>query len=159
MLDIGELSAQAGIPPSTLRYYEDVGLIRSVARHGLRRQYDPDVLLRLSLIQLGKSAGFTLSEIAAMVGQDGQLDLPRADLHAKADAIERQIGNLQVLRDMLRHVADCPAPSHLECPSFRKLIKVAGRVRPSDGQPPATENDAPFGPRRRARPGQGRKRR
>jgi DNA-binding transcriptional MerR regulator len=125
MMDIGEVAERTGVPPSTLRYYEEIGLIRSFGRHGLRRQFDPDVLLRLSLIALGKTAGFTLVEIAAMFRRDGQLDLPRAELRAKADELQRQMVDLRVLRDALRHVADCPAPSHLECPSFRKLLKAA----------------------------------
>jgi DNA-binding transcriptional MerR regulator len=128
MLDIGEVAERTGVPPSTLRYYEEIGLIRSFGRHGLRRQFDPDVLLRLSLIALGKTAGFSLVEIAAMFRRDGQFDLPRAELRAKADELQRQMVDLRVLRDALRHVADCPAPSHLECPSFRKLMKAASRT-------------------------------
>jgi hypothetical protein len=50
-------------------------------------------------------------------------------LHAKADDLQRQMLDLRVLRDALRHVAECPAPSHLECPTFRKLLKAATRRR------------------------------
>lgn len=126
-LDIGEVAERSGVPPSTLRYYEEIGLIQSLGRHGLRRQFDADVILRLSLIGLGKAAGFSLLEIAAMLGRDGRPDIPRPQLHARADELERQIVDLRMLRDVIRHVADCPAPSHLECPSFRKLLKSATR--------------------------------
>jgi len=112
------------VPPSTLRYYEKIGLIRSRGRRGLRRQFDSDVLLKLSLISLGRAAGFSLVEIAAMFAENGRLVIPRAELRAKADDLGLQIANLRVLRDALRHVADCPAPSHLECPTFRKLVKA-----------------------------------
>jgi DNA-binding transcriptional MerR regulator len=131
MMDIGEVAERSGVPPSTLRYYEEVGLIRSIGRHGLRRQFDADVLLRLSLIELGKTAGFSLTEVAGMFGKDGQPDIPRDQLHAKADDLQRQMVDLRVLRDALRHVAECPAPSHLECPTFRKLLKAATRRRVS----------------------------
>lgn len=127
MLDIGEVAERADVSPSTLRYYEEIGLIASVARRGLRRQFDPDVLLTLSLIALGRTAGFSLTEISAIVGKDGQLELPRDELRAKADDLQRQMARLRVLRDTLRHVADCKAPNHLQCPSFRKLIEVASR--------------------------------
>jgi DNA-binding transcriptional MerR regulator len=129
MMDIGEVAERTGVPPSTLRYYEEVGLIRSVSRHGLRRQFDADVLLKLSLIELGKTAGFSLTEIAGMFGKGGRPDIPRDQLHAKADELQRQMVDLRVLRDALRHVAECPAPSHLECPTFRKLLKAATRRR------------------------------
>lgn len=126
-LDIGEVSAKSGIRPSALRFYEQAGLISSVSRHGLRRQFPPEVLLQLKLIAMGKSAGFSLEEIAGMFGRNGMPDLPRAMLHQKADKIDRQIHELTALRDTLRHVADCPAPSHMECPTFRRLVEVAGK--------------------------------
>lgn len=126
-LDIGDVSAKSGIKPSALRYYEDVGLISSISRHGLRRQFPHEVLLQLKLISMGKSAGFSLKEIAGMFGGNGVPDLPRVVLHQKADEIDRQIHKLVALRDTLRHVADCPAPSHMECPTFRRLVEVAGK--------------------------------
>ena len=126
-LDIGEVAAATGILPSTLRYYEEVGLISSIGRQGLRRQFGPYVLLRLKLIALGKSAGFALDEIAGMFGKDGSLNLSRAAVRERADDIDRQIRELTALRDTMRHVAECRAPSHLECPKFRRLLNVAMR--------------------------------
>ncbi|MCJ8143390.1 helix-turn-helix domain-containing protein [Ancylobacter sp. A5.8] len=126
-LDIGEVAEKSGNKPSALRYYEEAGLISSVSRHGLRRQFAPEVLLQLKLIAMGKSAGFSLDEIAGMFGRNGMPDLPRAALHAKAEEIDRRIRELTALRDTLRHVADCPAPSHMECPTFRRLVDMAGK--------------------------------
>ena len=131
VLDIGTVAQQSGLSPSTLRYYEEIGLIASIGRHGLRRQFEAHVLLRLSLVALGKTAGFSLSEIAGMFGKNGQPDLPRARLHAKADDLERQIRTLTILKNALRHVADCPAPSHLECPSFQRLLVTAAHRQKS----------------------------
>lgn len=131
-LEIGEVAAKTGIRPSALRYYEDVGLISPVSRHGLRRQFPPEVLLQLRLITMGKSAGFSLEEIAGMFGRNGLPDLPRAVLHQRADDIDRQIHQLTALRDTLRHVADCPASTHMECPTFRRLVELAGK-RPATG--------------------------
>jgi len=126
-LDIGEVATRSGIKPSALRYYEETGLISSISRHGLRRQFPPEVLLQLKLIAMGKSAGFSLDEIAGMFGRNGMPDLPRDVIHAKADEIDRQIHELTALRDTLRHVADCPAPSHMECATFRRLVDLAGK--------------------------------
>lgn len=128
-LDIGEIAEKSGITPSALRYYEEIGLIASVSRHGLRRQFAEDVLLQLRLITLGKSAGFSLQEIAGMFNKNGMPDLPRTVLHKKADEIDQQIHELKILRDTLRHVADCSAPSHMECPTFRKLVETTHRKR------------------------------
>lgn len=132
-LDIAEISRRSGVAASALRYYEELGLITSVGRHGLRRQFGPETLLQLSLITLGKAAGFSLEEISGMFGPDGQPDLPRDQLQARADALEVQIRELSTLRDAIRHVADCPAPSHLECPKFQQLLRIGSRVRGSKG--------------------------
>ncbi|NUS77969.1 MAG: helix-turn-helix domain-containing protein [Streptomyces sp.] len=138
VLDIGEVARRAGVPASTLRYYEEKGLIASCGRRGLRRQYDPDVIERLALIALGRTAGFSLDEIARTFAADGQPDIDRGMLAAKADELEARISELTVLRDSLRHAAACPAPSHLECPTFRGLLAAAatGGVTPPSRRTP-----------------------
>ena len=141
-LDIGEVALRSGVKPSALRYYEAEGLISSVKRHGLRRQFPPEVLLQLKLIALCKQAGFPLDQIARMFDRQGLPDLPRATLHERADEIDRQIQELTALREMLRHIADCPAPSHMECPTFRRLVEDAGRHREAPTNPPAQNRSA-----------------
>ena len=126
-IDIGTLAARTGLTASALRYYEEIGLITSESRHGLRRQFGPEALQRLSLVALGKEAGFTLPEISALLGKDGIPALNRDDLRARADALDAQVRALTALADTLRHVADCRAPSHLECPQFRRLLRIATR--------------------------------
>ena len=126
LLDIAEVAAKSGVQPSALRFYEEAGLIAPVARHGLRRQYDREVLLQLKLIAMGKSAGFSLEDIAGMFGRGG-LQLPRPAMHRRADEIDSQVRELTTLSILLRHVAECRAPSHLECPTFRRLMDLAGK--------------------------------
>ncbi|GCB51936.1 helix-turn-helix domain-containing protein [Streptomyces sp. NL15-2K] len=130
-LDIAEVAHRAGIPASTLRFYEEKGLIASIGRRGLRRQYDPGVLERLALIALGRTAGFSLDEIARMFAPDGRPRIDRRLLAAKAEELEGRIRELSVLRDSLRHAAACPAPTHMECSTFRRLLEAAasGAVR------------------------------
>ncbi len=138
-MDIGEVARRAGVPASTLRYYEERGLIVSNGRHGLRRMFHASVLQRLALIALGRSAGFTLDEIARMFAADGRPEIDRGLLAAKATELDGTIRKLLALRDGLRHAARCPAPSHLECPTFRKLMAgaLAGTgERPKPKQPP-----------------------
>ncbi len=125
-LDIGEVAKRSGLPPSTLRFYEEMGLIISVGRRGLRRLYNVGVLERLALIGLGRAAGFSLQEMARMFAADGRLRIDRKLLSAKADELDGTVRKLSAMRDGLRHAAACPAPSHLECPTFRRLVRVAG---------------------------------
>ena len=124
-MDITEVARQSGVPASTLRFYEEKGLISSVGRRGLRRTFDPRVLERLALIALGSAAGFTLDEIARMFLPDGRPQIDRQLLAAKAQQLDRTIRKLSAMRDGLRHAAACPARSHMECPTFRRLLGAA----------------------------------
>ena len=124
-LDISEVARRSGLPASTLRFYEEKKLIASVGRRGLRRLFDAGVLERLALIALGRAAGFSLDEIAGMFGPDGRPRIDRQRLAAKANELDARIRELRVLRDSLRHGAACPAPSYLECPTFRRLLQAA----------------------------------
>ena len=90
-MDIGELARQSGAAPSALRFYEEKGLIRSSGRHGLRRQYEPEVLDQVALITLGRSAGLTLDEIGQMLTVGGRAKVDRQLLTDRADAIDDQI--------------------------------------------------------------------
>jgi DNA-binding transcriptional MerR regulator len=139
-LDIAEVAHRAGVPASTLRFYEEKGLIAPIGRRGLRRQYDSGVLERLALIALGRTAGFSLDEIARMFAPDGRPRIDRRVLSAKAEELDRRIRELGALRDSLRHAAACPAPSHLECPTFRGLIDAAasGGVAVPERRPPGS---------------------
>jgi DNA-binding transcriptional MerR regulator len=124
-LDIAEVAERSGMPASTLRYYEERGLIAPIGRRGLRRLFDPDVLERLALIALGRVAGFSLDDISLMLAPDGRPRIDRTMLAAKADELDRTIRGLSAVRDGLRHAAKCPAPSHMECPIFRRYLAAA----------------------------------
>jgi len=126
VLDIGDVVRQSGLPASTLRFYEEKGLIESVGRNGLRRVYDAGVLELLALITLGRNAGFSLSEIASLFTAGG-LDIDRERLLDKADQLDRKIKQFTAMRDGLRHAAKCPAPSHLECPTFTRMLNAANK--------------------------------
>lgn len=127
ILDIGEVINRSGLPASTLRYYEQEGLIRSVGRNGLRRLFNVRVLEQLSLIALGQLAGLSLQEIGAMFNADGEPHIDRRQLLDKADELDHSITQLTAMRDGLRHAANCSAPSHLECPKFVKMVRMASR--------------------------------
>jgi DNA-binding transcriptional MerR regulator len=124
-LDISEVSLRSGIAASALRFYEEKGLIRSAGRRGLRRQFDAGVLERLTLIALGRAAGFSLEEIALMFAADGRPRIDRRTLATKAEELDRRIHKLGAIRDGLRHAAACPARNHMECPTFRRLLRAA----------------------------------
>ena len=125
IIDIGEVCSRAGLPASTLHFYERQGLIRSVGRSGLRRQYEPDTLERLAFITMARRAGFGLKEIASLLCANGESDresLVRAGQAAVAN-------RLQALRSMersLAHALDCTGGGFLGCTHLRGEIGESG---------------------------------
>jgi DNA-binding transcriptional MerR regulator len=87
--------------------------------------FDGGVLERLALIALGRAAGFSLEEVARMVAPDGKPRIDRLMLTAKAEELDRTIRRLSAMRDGLRHAAMCRAPSHMECPTFQRILRAA----------------------------------
>ena len=126
-LDIAEVAQQSGLPASALRFYEEKGLIKSIGRRGLRRVFPAGVVERLALVALGRAAGFSLEETALMFAPDGKVRIDRRMLSAKADELDSTIRKLRAMSEGLRHAAVCPAPSHMECPTFRRYLKAAAR--------------------------------
>lgn len=128
-MDIGEVSKKSGVSTSALRYYEELGLISSTSRVGLRRQYHPNILERLALISLAKLADFSLEELQTLFSNQKKIEINKAQLKKKALEIDLKIKKLQAARDGLVHASLCKANSHLECPSFQRLMSIATKKR------------------------------
>ena len=113
-MEISQVAKKSGVSASTLRFYEEKGLITSIGRQGIRRVFSPNVLERLELIALGRAAGFSLEEIAGILGNEAKPEINRELLLRKANELDRTIKKLTAMRDGLKHAAACTAPSHLE---------------------------------------------
>lgn len=126
-MDISEVVRRSGLPASTLRFYEEKGLIASLGQQGERRRFAPHVIEQLAVISLGQSAGFSLDEIRQMFTANGQLNIDRQLLLSKADELDATIRMLKAMSNGLRHAAVCPAPDHAQCPTFQRLLKAAAQ--------------------------------
>jgi DNA-binding transcriptional MerR regulator len=124
-VDISEVARRSGVAASAIRFYEEKGLLHSVGRHGLRRVFGQDILQRLALIALGRAAGFSLEELRRMFSPERKLRIDRQVISAKADELDAKVRTLSAMSEALRHVAACRAPSHLECPTFQRLLRAA----------------------------------
>ena len=124
-MDIAEVAKRSGLRASTLRYYEEKGLVKSVGQPGERRRFAPGVLDQLALIALGQSAGFALDDIRSMFLPGGESNIDRQRLSDKADELDAMVKRLKAMSKGLRHAAACPAESHAQCPSFQRLLKAA----------------------------------
>lgn len=111
-LTIGEVARRTGVAPTTLRYYEKVGLVPAPQRSGGQRRYDESVLARLEVIRLCKAAGFSLDEIAVLLGDDTPgRPVARALAEAKLGELDAHIAALQHARAIVEWGMQCTCPS------------------------------------------------
>ncbi|GGJ82048.1 redox-sensitive transcriptional activator SoxR [Pilimelia anulata] len=119
-LTIGELSGRSGVAASALRYYERLGLIRSVRTAGNQRRYDQSELRRVSFVRIAAAAGVSLDEIGAALAElpDGRTPT-RADWAALSrrwrDRLTQRIALLERLRDDLSDCIGCGCLSLRAC--------------------------------------------
>ncbi len=118
-LRIGEVARRAGIATSAIRYYEREGLIPQADRQGNARVYGPDILDRLALIELAKSAGFTVAETRQLVRGVSRRTPPgprwRALAENKLGEVEERIAEAERMRAVLLAVMRCECPTFEDC--------------------------------------------
>jgi len=122
-LTIGEVAKAAEVGVETIRYYEREGLIAEPQRRPSGyREYSPDAIRRLRFIRRAKELGFTLKEIGELLALRVDPRTTCGDVREMARAkiadVERRIGELQRIEDVLRRLAracrgqgptsDCP---------------------------------------------------
>jgi MerR family redox-sensitive transcriptional activator SoxR len=108
---IGEIARRMGVEPSTIRYYEEIGLMPHPARINGRRRYLDDTVKRLALIRAAKEVGFSIAEIQTlMAAWQSQGRIPREWPHF----IERKIAEMDAtivrarkMRQVLASVLEC----------------------------------------------------
>jgi len=133
--------------PSTLRHYEHEGLIESLDRKGLRRQYPVDVLQTLAVVAICQEAGFSLAEIGALLSTRGGRGW-KALAEAKRDELRTRAWHLAAVADQLDHALACPSPNVFDCEHFQAVLAAA---LPVGGRDRARSVESPT-PRR---PGSG----
>jgi MerR family redox-sensitive transcriptional activator SoxR len=121
-MTIGAVAAQAGRRPSSIRYYEQIGLLPPAARVSGRRVYGPDVVRTLAVIETGQRAGLTLDEIRDLLSAtpDDQAAIERLRELAirKLPQVKELIERTEIVRDWLEAAARCECPTLDECPLF-----------------------------------------
>ena len=104
---IGAIAKQSDIPIRTIRYYDDLGLLKTNGRtEGGYRLFDSDVFVRLKFIKRAQNLGLSLSEIKEFLEVHDRGNLPcdqiKVKLEEKLIAIEQHIQQLQILKQELK---------------------------------------------------------
>ncbi|MEM5492478.1 Cu(I)-responsive transcriptional regulator [Hoeflea sp. AS16] len=130
-MNIGEAADATSLPAKTIRYYEDIGLIKPIRAANGYRDYDANDVHRLAFIQRSRSLGFTIDECRSLLSL--YEDKARASSDVKALALEkiieidRKLKELKSLRSTLKTLADhCHGDDRPDCPI---IDEIAGRNR------------------------------
>ena len=107
---------------SSIRYYEQIGLLPRPDRVSGRRVYGPDTVRTLAVIETGQRAGLTLDEIrdllSASDGDQAAIERLREVALRKLPEVRELIERTEIVRDWLEAAARCECPTLDECPLF-----------------------------------------
>jgi MerR family transcriptional regulator, redox-sensitive transcriptional activator SoxR len=117
-MTIGELAERGGVRTSTLRYYEDEGLLRPATRVSRQRRYDESSVEALTVIRFCRTLGFSLDEIRTL------LAVPRSTrkrtqwrelVEAKLGELDQGIARAKAMQKILRMSRDCDCVELEQC--------------------------------------------
>ncbi|WP_171176008.1 Cu(I)-responsive transcriptional regulator [Ruegeria sp. HKCCA4633] len=125
-MNIGDVSARTGLPAKTIRYYEEIDLIKPLRDdNGYRRFRDQDVH-KLNFLGRARALGFTIEDCRTLLAL--YEDETRASADVKRVArdhlaqIKAKIGDLNAMRDTLSHLIDaCAGDDRPDCPILKDL--------------------------------------
>lgn len=127
VMSIGEAASQSGVPPKTIRYYEEIGLIAPAERLENRyRAYDNNDVQTLRFIQRARNLGFSLKEVASLLSlyrdrRRASRDVKRLALAHVAE-LDRKIAEMKAIRDTVANLAErCHGDQRPECPILDEL--------------------------------------
>jgi MerR family transcriptional regulator, copper efflux regulator len=116
LLQIGQVAANSGVPIKTIRYYEELGLLKPLGRTESKfRLFQPDAIARLRFIKRLQKLGLSLQEIAEILQVYDRGLLPCDEIKQKLEQqmldIDRRIQELQTLRSEIGNLLGDWAPA------------------------------------------------
>ena len=129
-MNIGEAADMTGLPSKTIRYYEDIGLIKPDRAANGYRDYDDKDVHRLAFIQRSRSLGFSIDECRSLLSLYEDKERASSDVKAlatdKIREIDRKLRELKSLRDTLKTLADhCHGDDRPDCPIINEIARGA----------------------------------
>jgi len=128
-MNIGAAAEITGVPAKTIRYYEEIGLIRPATRaeNGYRHYADQDIQI-LRFIQRARRLGFSVCDVEGLLTLWQDKDRASGDVKALAlrhiEEVERRIAELESIRDTLMNLTHkCHGDERPDCPILEGLAE------------------------------------
>jgi MerR family transcriptional regulator, copper efflux regulator len=125
-MNIGDAAERSGLPAKTIRYYEDIRLLKPARGGNGYRDYSDEDVHRLRFLQRARSLGFSVEECRQLLSLYGDRDRSSADVRAIAESkvteIDRKIAELVGMRKTLEHLVHaCHGDERPDCPIIDEL--------------------------------------
>ncbi|WP_297772547.1 Cu(I)-responsive transcriptional regulator [uncultured Roseovarius sp.] len=125
-MNIGQVARLSGLPAKTIRYYEDIGLIRPQRSENGYRSFRETDLHKLGFLGRARSLGFSIEDCRSLLELYGDEDRASADVKSIAQGhlhkIDAKIAELTAMRATLAHLIHCCAGDHRpDCPILADL--------------------------------------
>jgi MerR family transcriptional regulator, copper efflux regulator len=127
-MNIGEAAAQSGLPPKTIRYYEDIGLLRPGRRDNGFRDYGEREIHALRFVFRARGLGFSVEECRHLLALYHDRDRASSEVRAAAAthiaAIRAKIEELRSMEKTLSHLIEkCAGDARPDCPILDELAR------------------------------------
>jgi MerR family transcriptional regulator, redox-sensitive transcriptional activator SoxR len=130
-LPIGEVARLSGKAPSSIRYYEEIGLLEAPERISGRRRYPRSVVRTLAVIETAQKAGLSLDEIRLLLeaspSDHAATERLRQVAEQKLPVLREVIERAEIVRRWLEDAARCHCPTLDDCPLFDDLLRLPER--------------------------------
>ncbi|WP_299845391.1 Cu(I)-responsive transcriptional regulator [uncultured Jannaschia sp.] len=128
-MNIGDVSERSGLPAKTIRYYEDIGLVRPSRSENGYREFGFKDLHKLAFLARARSLGFTIEECRTLLLLYEDRQRSSSDVRRLAEKhvgrIDRKIAELQALSATLRDlVLRCHGDDRPDCPIMDDLARA-----------------------------------
>jgi MerR family redox-sensitive transcriptional activator SoxR len=134
LLTIGEVARRSGRAASSIRYYEEIGLLSPAIRVSGHRRYDPEIVRRLAVIDTAQRAGLTLDEVRLLLqaapGDAASTERLRAVAERKLPELRMLIERAELVRGWLEDATRCTCPTLDDCPLFDEPSRLPPSEKP-----------------------------
>jgi Cu(I)-responsive transcriptional regulator len=125
-MNIGEVARRSGLPTKTIRYYEDIGLIRPLRGENSYRSFRETDLHKLAFLGRARALGFSIEDCRVLLELYEDKTRESAQVKAVAEhhlaAIDTKIAQLVSMRETLSHlVTACHGDRRPDCPILSDL--------------------------------------